>query len=179
MRVDENEFFREATLRICGSLDVETFLYDSYFYIRNFVPAEKVLLTHFNREKGEHIALARASEEGSSLLNLAVSMPTEIRPFVMRPDKQTIAIDRAETHPTAQPWISRGLLDKDSSLLVVRLVMDRDIVGGVTFIAQESAKFTQGHADLLSLLREPFAVALSNSIRYRELLEAQGTPGRR
>jgi transcriptional regulator with GAF, ATPase, and Fis domain len=171
MQVDENEFFREATLRICGSLDVETFLYNSFMYIRRFIPADTVFLTHFNRQKGEHIALARSSEEGGSLLNLSVSMPSEIRPFVVRTDKKSIAVDRAETHPTAQPWIVRGLLDKDSSLLVVRLVMDGHIVGGVIFVAQESARFTQGHADLLSLLREPFAVALSNSIRYREVLE--------
>ena len=171
MQVDEREFFGEATMRICSSLDVETFLYDSFTYIREVIPADSVVLTHYNRDKGEHFALARSSVEGSSLLNLAVSMPSEIRPFVVRPDKESIAINRAETHPTAQPWISKGLLDKGSSLLIVRLVMDGDVVGGVIFIAQESGKFTQGHADLLSLLRKPFAIALSNSVRYQELLE--------
>jgi len=76
MRVDENEFFREATLSICGSLDVETFLYKSFMYIRQFIPADTVFLTHFNPQKGEHIALARSSTEGGSLLNVSVSMPT-------------------------------------------------------------------------------------------------------
>jgi len=171
MRVDENEFFREATLRICGSLDVETFLYKSFMYIRQFIPADTVFLTHFNRQKGEHIALARSSAEGGSLLNVSVSMPAEIRPFVVRTDKQSIAVERAATHPTAQPWIAKGLLDKDASLLVLRLIVDGDVVGGVTFISDKSGVFTREHADLVSLLTEPFAVALSNSIRYRELLE--------
>jgi transcriptional regulator with GAF, ATPase, and Fis domain len=45
-----------------------------------------------------------------------------------------------------------------------------DVVGGVTFIAQGSRRYSQDHADLLTLLREPFAIALSNSIRYQELL---------
>jgi transcriptional regulator with GAF, ATPase, and Fis domain len=167
---DEKGFFREATLRICGSLDVETSLWTSFLYIRDFIPADYVVLTHYDADKGEHIALARASVEGGSLLNVAISMPSDVRPFVERPDIQTLVIDRAETHPTAGPWLSKGLLNKDSSLLVLRLIVDGDIVGAVTFIAQGSKRFSQKHAALLTLLREPFAIALSNSIRYQELL---------
>ncbi|MFZ0451162.1 MAG: sigma-54-dependent Fis family transcriptional regulator [Desulfatiglandaceae bacterium] len=171
MQVDEREFFREATLRICGSLDVETFLYKSFKYIRQFIPADSIILTHYRAERGEHVALAQASAEGASLLHLAVPVPPDIRSFVMRPDREALVVERAETHPTARPWISKGLLEKDSSLLVLRLIVDGDIVGGVTFISTESDAFNQQHAHLSSLLREPFAVALSNSLRYQELLE--------
>ena len=171
MQVDEREFFREATLRICGSLDVETFLYESFLYLKNYLPADSVFLSHYRPETGEHAALAQASAEGSSLLNLTVTIPPDIRAFVVRPDKETPVIDRAEMHPTARPWISKGLLQKDASLLVLRLIVDGDIVGGVTFISKQSGAFTREHANLVSLLREPFAIALSNSVRYQELLE--------
>jgi transcriptional regulator with GAF, ATPase, and Fis domain len=170
MGLNENKFFREATLRICGSLDVESFLGESFIFIRDSIPADYVVLTYYDADKGEHVALARASAEGGSLLNIAIAMPSEVRPFVERHDMQTLVIDRAETHPTARPWLSKGLLNNDSSLLVLRLVVGGDIVGAVIFIAQESGKFSQEHADLLTLLREPFAIALSNSIRYQELL---------
>lgn len=171
MQIDEKEFFREATMRICGSLDVETFLYNSFIYIREFIPADSVVLTHYRAKRGEHAALARSSDEGSSLLNLTVSIPPEVRPFVMRPDTQTLIVDRAEMHPTARPWISKKLLDKNSSLLIVRLIVSGELVGGVIFLAEESGIFTKKHAKLLSLLREPFAIALSNIVRYQELLE--------
>ena len=170
MHVDEKEFFREATLRICGSLDVATFLWESFAYIRDFIPSDSVGLTHYDAERGAHIALAKATAEGGSLLNIALPMPPDVRPFVERRDIQTLIIDRAETHPTARPWLSQGLLDKDSSLLVLRLIVAGEIVGAVTFIARGSERFTRNHADLLTLLREPFAIALSNSIRYQELL---------
>jgi formate hydrogenlyase transcriptional activator len=169
MGVDKNVFFREATLRICGSLDVATFLRESFNYIRRFVPAESVFLTYFDSEKGEHVALATASSDGGSLLNLKVPMPEEVRRFVERPDIQTLVIERAETHPTAQPWISKGLLDKNASLLVLRLIVKGNIIGALTFHASGSGIFAKGHAHLLSLLREPFSIALSNSIRYQEL----------
>jgi hypothetical protein len=118
MQVDEREFFREATLRICGSLDVETFLNESFIYIREYIPADSVVLTHYREERSEHAALARASAEGSTLLNLTVPVPPDIRTFLVRPDRETPIVEKAEMHPTARPWISKGLLKKDSSLRI-------------------------------------------------------------
>jgi transcriptional regulator with GAF, ATPase, and Fis domain len=171
MKVDEKVFFREATLRICGSLNTETFLGESFNYIRKFIPADSAFLTYLSREKKEHIVLAKASTEGTSILNLAIPMPPEVQSFAERPDIQTLVVERAEMHPTARPWISKGLLDGDASLLVLRLIVGGEIVGAVTLLAQGSGKFTQEHAELFSLLREPFAIALSNSLRYEELLK--------
>ena len=170
MTVDGKEFFREATLRICGSLDVEKFLYESYSYVSRFIPADSFFLTYFDRDKGKHLALARASKEGGTLLNLSVSMPLNLRSFVMRPDKQTLVLDCAEAHPTARPWITHGLLEKGASLIVLRLIVGEDLIGAVVFHAKRSGVFSREHGELVSLLREPFAIALSNSIRYRELI---------
>jgi len=169
MKIDEKDFFREATLRICGSLEVENFLGESFGYLCRFLPADNVFLTHFDREKGEHITLARASAEGASMLNLRVSMPSNLRSFLVRPDAQALTVERAEMHPTAKPWIEQGLLDKDSSLLVLRLLVGEEVVGAAIFQAKGSGVFTEEHAKLISLLREPFSIALSNCVRYQEL----------
>jgi len=171
MKADAREFFREATLRICGSLDVQTFLYESFLYLRDHLPVDRIFLTHHRPEKGEHIVLAGASAEGASLLNLKVKIPLDVSAYIARRDKETPVIERAEMYPTARPWISRGLLEKDASLLVLRLIVGEDIVGGVIFHSKRSGTFTRKHAGLVSQLREPFAIALSNSLRYRELLE--------
>ena len=44
MIVDENVFFREATLRICSSLDIETALKRCFEYIRLFIPVIRMSL---------------------------------------------------------------------------------------------------------------------------------------
>jgi hypothetical protein len=41
MESDRNEFFRQATLRICSSLDIETALFDRLRYIGLFMPVSK------------------------------------------------------------------------------------------------------------------------------------------
>jgi len=171
MEFDEKEFFRQATLLICGSLDVETFLWESFSYIRGHVPADTVYLGHFDPENNEHRILAKASAARGERLDIRLPLPPEIRSYIQRPDTQTRAIGRASSHPTARPWIARGMLDNDSSLLVLRLIVGGLMVGGLVFTAKKSDQFTSEHAQIVHLLREPYSIALSNYIRHHELLQ--------
>jgi hypothetical protein len=54
MIVDENNFFREVTLRICGSLDIEEALSHVFEYIKNYIPADAIGLG-FSDLDSEHI----------------------------------------------------------------------------------------------------------------------------
>ncbi len=42
--MDEKEFFREATLRICGSLEIEKAMWQCLLYIHDFIPASQMSL---------------------------------------------------------------------------------------------------------------------------------------
>ena len=52
MESDRNEFFRQATLRICSSLDLEKALFNFLQYISLFMPASKVCLGVFEPSTG-------------------------------------------------------------------------------------------------------------------------------
>ncbi len=58
-----------------------------------------------------------------------------------------------------------------TSLMVLALGLDHKVVGGgsLALATEGDRKFTQQHADLLALLREPFAIAMSNALRHREV----------
>jgi len=56
-------------------------------------------------------------------------------------------------------------------MLAMRLIVGEDMAGGVTFVNDQSGAFNQEHADLVSLIRDPFATAFSNSLRYNEINE--------
>jgi len=133
-------------------------------YIRNVVPAEVAYLVHYYRDRGEQLVLASASLKGSSFLNLVAPMLPEASKFLEHPEIKTLITDRAEQHPIARPWIDRGLLNKDDSILTLRLFLQDEYVGAVSFFAHGSSRFSQEHADLVAPLREPFAIVLSNSL---------------
>ncbi|MBF0224414.1 MAG: sigma-54-dependent Fis family transcriptional regulator [Desulfobacterales bacterium] len=171
MEIDRNQFFKDCTLKICSSLEVEIFLHKAFVFLKNYIPADALFLTYYDAKERKHILLAKATEESAKLIDMAISIPSQLQIFIKRPDPETVIVGRAETHPTAAPWISKGLLEKDSSLIIVRLILDDLLIGGFIMHAEKSNAFTKQQADLISTLREPFAIALLNCIQYQELLK--------
>lgn len=64
MDIDENRFFREATLRICGNLDFEFALQECLIYLKSFMPASGIGATFYDRGLNavRTIAIATATE---------------------------------------------------------------------------------------------------------------------
>jgi transcriptional regulator with GAF, ATPase, and Fis domain len=175
MFVDEKEFFREATLRICGSLEIEKALHRCLLYIRDFIPADMLVLSYLIPDIGVQRHLAEATPEGGKRSDFVTSLPPDILARVKDMIKQgnlpkLELIEHPETHPIAGLPI-RSLRKENSSLIIVRLILEGQFIGGLSVLAEGRGRHTRQHADLLGLLREPFAIALSNYLRYREVLE--------
>jgi transcriptional regulator with GAF, ATPase, and Fis domain len=74
--------------------------------------------------------------------------------------------DDALSYPVAN---ALGLLD--ASCLQLRLKLESVILGLLGVVNTSDTPFTDRHARLLEMLNEPFAVALSNYLRHREVIE--------
>jgi len=171
MPVDENDFFREATLRICESLIIEKSLWRCLSYIKDYIPAEESALHCYSPGMGTVTLYAIADREGGKYVNLPTAYPPEIRALMQKDEySRGYVTNRADEHPLAGP-VLRAMGRGKSSLIVVRLILEEQWLGSVSFWAEGWDQFTEEHLRLLSLLREPFAIALSNNLRYRELLE--------
>ena len=64
--VEENGFFREVTRRICGSLDIDRALWQSFLYLREIIPAEWINLNVFNPEAKTMDTVAHATADGGA-----------------------------------------------------------------------------------------------------------------
>ena len=62
--VDANLFFREATLRLCGSLEIEQGLKACLDYIRDHMPADALYLEQYEPDHSAMRVIARASTRG-------------------------------------------------------------------------------------------------------------------
>jgi len=171
MTFDENEFFREATLCICSSLDPEIFLWETFKYIKNFFPVDGISLTYQYPERNFHFVLANATEQGGLFLNIAVKATEEGRRELDRTHVETRIMDRAKDHPQIRPWIKEGFIDENASMLSLRLISGSVDLGAVVLMCREPYSYTKKHAERLTLLKRPFSIALSNSLRYRNLVE--------
>ena len=171
MSVDEKGFFREATLRICGRLEIEKALWLCLLYLRDYIPAEEAALLYYSPSLGTVTLYATASSDGGEFVNLQTAYPPELRAVIEADEyPEAYIANRADEHPIVKP-ILKAMGRGRSSVMLVRLIVERDLVGTVCLWAEGWDRFSEEHLRLLSLLKKPFAIALSNSRRYREELK--------
>jgi transcriptional regulator with GAF, ATPase, and Fis domain len=170
MQVDKNIFFREATLRICGNLRIEQALWDLFIYIKDHIPSFETHLHYYN-PAGITRTIAMADSSGGRLLKLKTTYPPEVREYINsgRIGEEYIA-GNTHDHP-ALKYVFKGHCKSRMSTLAMRLGVKKNWVGGITLNALGNNCFTKEHLDLFLLINKPITIALSNSLRYKELLE--------
>ncbi|MBW1790274.1 MAG: sigma 54-interacting transcriptional regulator [Deltaproteobacteria bacterium] len=172
MNTDENEFFREATLRICGSLEVEKALWRCFTYIRDFIPANQMILNFFDAQLNTIIIFASAAADGGFRLNtrIPISLEWEEALFDWKQFPELLIINRVGKGSIADRYLE-ALGKPGSSLLFMRLRIEGELLGNIALRADGRDRFLPEHKRLLSLLNDPWAIALTNSRRYEQLAE--------
>jgi transcriptional regulator with GAF, ATPase, and Fis domain len=168
--IDENEFFREVSVRICGSLEIDKALERCFRFISQVMPLDELLITAYDREIGCVRILATADSFGARLTSEELPLTSALR----------LQIEKAEQSPRARkanslggdPLISRVaeyLRWPPSSVLVNRLMIEGKYVGAFLARAEGEERYTDAHVHAWALVNEPAAVALANHQQYREV----------
>lgn len=79
MTTDKNEFFREASLRLCGSLDIERALSNCLVYLRQVLPADEIMVLSFDDSLSVGEILATADATGGHLRSVKLPLKRELR----------------------------------------------------------------------------------------------------
>jgi transcriptional regulator with GAF, ATPase, and Fis domain len=177
--MDKNDFFRQATSRICGNLEIEEALLSSLNFLRQEMPVDRMLLEFFEEGLNAMRTVAFATPEEGRMVNLLTPMTSKARQEMMRfeqeylhksPDSAWLIRDDPHGHLMFYEMLQAYKI-RVTSLLVLPLRMrDRVVGGGGLLLATEGKeKFTRQHAELLFLLRGPFAIAMSNALKHREV----------
>ncbi|MFA5757469.1 MAG: hypothetical protein WC883_10135, partial [Smithellaceae bacterium] len=82
--VDEKDFFREATLRICGSLEIEKALWDCLVYIRQYIPADFIMMSTYDPNTGIGEMIASADVFGGKITSNKVTALQDTRNAIMK-----------------------------------------------------------------------------------------------
>jgi transcriptional regulator with GAF, ATPase, and Fis domain len=171
LKLYDRNFFWGATMRICGSLDIEKAMWQTLEFLQDYIPAEEAALLFFDSNKGTVTLNIQADRTGGRQVNYQAVYPPELRAlFEDVSQLGDFYENRAEEHPLAKPILAAMGKGK-SSVILVRLIVDDVWIGSVALWAEGWDKFNDEHLRLLQQLKQPFFIALSNSRRYTELLE--------
>jgi len=173
MRLEESHFFREATLRICGSLEIEKAMQQCLRFLARYLPATYMAFHIYDRELGivETVAMATIDNARSMALRTPLSAQGMQQVEAQRA-MRTKLVARARDDAVAGP-VARQLGVENFSVLILDLALEGSFVGTVSVFSEAEIHFNPHHVKLISMLNEPFAIALANSLRYRELQALQ------
>ncbi len=172
MLVDENDFFRQATIRICGHLDIEAAMSSCLRYLERFMPADRMYLQLYEHDLGVMHTIAESTASEGKKVDLITPLPQEARAAVERwkPSNppQVGIINDPESLPVSRAmFLFHGI--KEASMLV--MVLEGSNLGSLILMGKGKNRYTEEHAHLFSLLREPLAIALSNTLKHREVVK--------
>ncbi len=175
MTIDESEFFREATLRICGSLEIEIAMQRCMQYLSRYLPVTNMAFHIYDRELGIVETIAIATVDSGRALSLRTPLSARGRRQVedQRSDRAKL-MERSGDDAVAGPVV-RQLGIEDLPGLLLDLALEGKFVGTLSMFSEPDITFNRHHVRLVSQLNEPFAIALTNSLRYRELQTLRDT----
>ena len=177
MTFNSDTFFREATLRICGTLEIEKALHRCFSYISDYIPADMMSLQVFYPDSGILETVAMARSDGEEALPGATNMPKSFwqsaldRMSSARQGPRVQIANRVGGDDPEMEWLRRHLGIPLSSGLLMALMLDSSTIGGLFVTRQGEGIYNEEHARRLLPLNEPVAIALTNFLRYREVLE--------
>ena len=177
MIVDENEFFRQATLLICGRLEIEDAMADCIRYLNQYIPADKIMVELFSPEFNAMQIIADATPDGGRKANRLTPLPQEAWEYMVMiwEDFQkegaipVIVINHPEKNPVGRVMVA-DYGTQDVSLLVLTLIVEGSYFGDLVLQCKGKGRYTDEHARLLNLLSGPFTTAVSNYMKHQEIL---------
>lgn len=174
MTVDQKEFFRKATIRICSHLEIEQVLQSCFTYLRSFIPIRRMYLHLENPEKSSMHFIARASLANAEQLDLTMQIPEEHRPQ-FKEYEEYVRLGADQIFAFNEPdELARHIFDflkePHSPAMGLGFVVGSEMpIAGVTVFGETGCRFDEAQTDLLRILKEPFVLTLMNALKHRVL----------
>jgi transcriptional regulator with GAF, ATPase, and Fis domain len=170
--MNHNDFFREATLRICGNLEIEKALQSCLLLMEKILPLDIIFLEYYDHSFGAMRTIAKATKSTCIKLDLITPLSEEARRSAELKDlpynNDVFIYDQPQKYA-----ISREMLQFHNitctNLMVLQLKSNNQVLGTLVLIT-ETENYTEQHAAYVSLLKEPLIIATANALKHRELL---------
>jgi len=175
--IDENEFFRDVTLRICGSLQIEEGLRSCIAYIARHMPADVMYLERDAPRLRAMRIVARADADSAARMDRLVPYSEQALEAMRQMEElwtagklpAVLVINDPLQEPVTRHMLA-ALGEPPSSALSLPLVVEGQVGGALVLLAEGQRRFTEQHARLFATLKEPFFVAMANDLKHREVL---------
>ena len=172
VKIHEIDFFREVTIRICSSLEIEQSLWQTFLYVKTVMPVDELVLVVYDKNKGMLEIVATADRSGGTVQSVKVTLPGEARKNLENAANLSPVriVDNIYGDPITGR-VAKAANWPPSAVLVNRLIVEGRMTGALYVRNASGGKYTKEHARLWSLTNKPTSIALANSQSHREVVE--------
>lgn len=168
--MDETTFFKNGTLLICSSLEIEQALWRLRGFLAEHLPADEIYLNLYEPAEGALRYIARADRRGGVKLDKLMPLPPAMIESIESGQRLSdYLILNNPPQDEMGSLIVREFGFADTSMLAMRLIIDGQRIGVMDVFASGTGRFGEDHAARLRLLREPISIALANALQHRRL----------
>ena len=177
MTIDYNLFYREITQKLFSHLQVNDALHAGLIYLKKVMPADLLVLQYSNLDAGIHKIISTATAEAGKNWDATIPFTVSARKQAWERTKRVLNSNSPVdlVNQTGEDEDVQAVRDfiglKDSSVLMMALDVDGQLVGSLALFANGHNRYTKEHADVFALLKEPAAVVLVSSYLYGENLK--------
>lgn len=168
MAVDKNEFFREVTLRICGSLHISTAMKRLFEYLKEHFPLNVLYLGTADVSLGA-LRFITSITDGSEVHEEFIPLPKDLWELGLKhriPRIMTTSDPDPNIRAVAPYFKLEGNTD-----LVLPLWIEDERIGFMALRAKGENKYAPNHVELIGVVAKPVAIALANALDYKAILK--------
>lgn len=171
MNIDPNTFFRQVTLTLCSSLNVNTALHNCLTYLRQFMPVDKMVFGVFDPENCAINHIAVVNESGEIKTNSPIQVPEDIgRLFTTAAH----SVDRLVVDTQLDPLcaaVAPYVMNHGCSEILLPLHTGDDEIGYLVMQSAGTNRYSEEHMKLMRSVREPLAIAMSNAMGHQQVVK--------
>jgi len=172
MKRSEDELFREATLRICGNLEIDEALHELRLFLQEVMPVAKIYLQHYDHDYHAMRTIAYASAAGYGKLDLLTPLTEAARDNAANfPDHlNAFLIEDPMSFPVSKEMTAFHDIPS-SSVIVMALKTGKTILGYLILTSEGKDVLNDHHCSFIELLKEPLVISMSNALKHREVVK--------
>jgi transcriptional regulator with GAF, ATPase, and Fis domain len=173
--MDDNAFFRQATLLICSSLEIHTALHRCLKFISQSLPADWIHLNLRDPTIGALRYIAGADISNGWKMNKIIKLPDDLHRYIETGCRHHLFQGHTIINRPDQDLLGRIITDEfklpENSLIIQSILVEEKCLGVIHLFAKGYDRFTQEHATRLAMLREPFAIAMANALKHQDIVD--------
>lgn len=170
--INENEFFRQATLQILSCLNAEEAMKRCLDFLKQYIPVSGMYFGIYDPALNIGKILASIWPEGMQHPGEIISVPRKFWQWMKeqkRDEPEIFVINDIEKEEFNLQQLMSLIFPPDMSCINMDLELENERLGGIFLFVEGKNKYTEDHINLISLLHEPFAVAISNILQHQEI----------